>query len=198
MRCRKNMEQECVSIISFLGIEWDRLGREYAPSTAAGQMRAQLAYLVMRVSHTCMGDRKGHTVTGNQTTAVLIPCLNEERTIGKVVAAFRRELPDAQIYVYDNASDDQTSERAAQAGAIVRMAPERGKGNVLRRMLRNIDADRYVLVDGDDTYPAQDVHALLDALDNGWDMVSGTGCPPLTSQRTSGVSTSPATASCAA
>lgn len=116
---------------------------------------------------------RGCIVTANQTTAVLIPCLNEERTIGKVVAAFRRELPDAQIYVYDNASDDQTSERAAQAGAIVRMAPERGKGNVLRRMLRDIDADRYVLVDGDDTYPAQDVHALLDALDNGWDMVVG-------------------------
>ncbi|AFI63661.1 glycosyltransferase [Bifidobacterium animalis subsp. animalis] len=90
-----------------------------------------------------------------------------------MVTAFRQQLPDAQIYVYDNASDDRTSEFAAQAGAIVRIAPERGKGNVLRRMLRDIDADRYVLVDGDDTYPAQDVHALLDALDKGWDMVVG-------------------------
>lgn len=112
-------------------------------------------------------------MTANQTTAVLIPCLNEEKTIGKVVEDFRRELPDAQIYVYDNASDDRTSEIAAAAGAIVRLAPERGKGNVLRRMLRDIDADRYVLVDGDDTYPAQDVHALLDSIDNGWDMVVG-------------------------
>ena len=116
---------------------------------------------------------RGCIVTANQTTAVLIPCLNEEKTIGRVVTAFRQQLPDAQIYVYDNASDDRTSEFAAQAGAIVRIAPERGKGNVLRRMLRDIDADRYVLVDGDDTYPAQDVHALLDALDKGWDMVVG-------------------------
>lgn len=71
--------------------------------------------------------RKGCIVTGNQTTAVLIPCLNEEKTIGRVVTAFRQELPDAQIYVYDNASDDRTSEFAAQAGAIVRIAPERGR-----------------------------------------------------------------------
>ena len=112
-------------------------------------------------------------MTTHQTTAVLIPCLNEEQTIGKVVADFRRELPDAVIYVYDNASDDRTSQVAADAGAIVRMAPERGKGNVLRRMLRDIDADRYVLVDGDDTYPAEDVHTLLDTLDQGWDMVVG-------------------------
>ena len=69
-------------------------------------------------------------MTTHQTTAVLIPCLNEEQTIGKVVADFRRELPDAVIYVYDNASDDRTSQVAADAGAIVRMAPERGKGNV--------------------------------------------------------------------
>ena len=112
-------------------------------------------------------------MTTHQTTAVLIPCLNEEQTIGKVVADFRRELPDAVIYVYDNASDDRTSQVAADAGAIVRMAAERGKGNVLRRMLRDIDADRYVLVDGDDTYPAEDVHTLLDTLDQGWDMVVG-------------------------
>lgn len=112
-------------------------------------------------------------MTTHQTTAVLIPCLNEEQTIGKVVSDFRKELPDAQIYVYDNASDDHTAQIAAAAGAIVRLAPERGKGNVLRRMLRDIDADRYVLVDGDDTYPAEDVHVLLSTLDEGWDMVVG-------------------------
>ncbi|NEG70486.1 glycosyltransferase [Bifidobacterium choloepi] len=107
------------------------------------------------------------------TTAVLIPCLNEEQTIRKVVTDFRRELPDAVIYVYDNRSTDSTSAEAKAAGAIVRYSPERGKGNVLRRMLRDIDADRYVLVDGDDTYPAEDVHQLLDTLDDGWDMVVG-------------------------
>ncbi len=107
------------------------------------------------------------------TTAVLIPCLNEEVTIRKVVEDFRHELPDAQIYVYDNRSTDNTASEARQAGAIVRFSPERGKGNVLRRMLRDIDADRYVLVDGDDTYPAEDVHKLLGTLDEGWDMVVG-------------------------
>lgn len=112
-------------------------------------------------------------MAANVTTAVLIPCLNEEQTIAKVVTDFRRELPDADIYVYDNRSTDRTSEEAERAGAIVRFSPERGKGNVLRRMLRDIDADRYVLVDGDDTYPAEDVHQLLATLDNGWDMVVG-------------------------
>jgi glycosyltransferase involved in cell wall biosynthesis len=93
--------------------------------------------------------------------AVLIPCYNEELTIEKVVRDFRRELPDADIYVYDNNSTDRTAELAAQAGAIVRREPRQGKGNVVRSMFRDIDADIYVMVDGDDTYPADCVHQLI-------------------------------------
>ena len=87
-------------------------------------------------------------------TAVLIPCYNEAMTIEKVVADFRRELPDATIYVYDNNSTDSTAEIARRAGAIVKREYRQGKGNVVRSMLRDIDADCYLMVDGDDTYPA--------------------------------------------
>lgn len=86
--------------------------------------------------------------------AVLIPCFNEAQTVGKVVDDFRRVLPDAAIYVYDNNSTDGTSSRAEAAGAIVRHEYLRGKGNVIRRMFQEIDADCYIMVDGDDTYPA--------------------------------------------
>ncbi|WP_035468818.1 glycosyltransferase family 2 protein [Alicyclobacillus acidocaldarius] len=93
--------------------------------------------------------------------AVLIPCYNEELTIGKVVQDFRRELPDAEIYVYDNNSRDRTAEVAREAGAIVRRETRQGKGNVVRSMFRDIDADVYVMTDGDDTYPAEFVHDLI-------------------------------------
>ena len=86
--------------------------------------------------------------------AVLIPCYNESRTIEKVVSDFKRALPEAAIYVYDNNSTDGTGEIAARAGAIVRREYMQGKGNVIRRMFREIDADCYVMADGDDTYPA--------------------------------------------
>ncbi len=86
--------------------------------------------------------------------AVLIPCYNEEQSIAKVVRDFQAALGDAAIYVYDNASDDRTAEIAREAGAIVRFEPIRGKGNVVRRMFADVDADVYVLVDGDDTYEA--------------------------------------------
>ena len=105
--------------------------------------------------------------------AVLVPCYNEAQTIGKVVTEFRRELPDADIYVYDNNSKDDTSLIAREAGAIVRREPRQGKGNVVRSMLRDIKADYYVLVDGDDTYPAKDIHILLDQALAGADMVVG-------------------------
>lgn len=85
--------------------------------------------------------------------AVLIPCYNESKTIEKVVTDFRRELPDAVIYVYDNNSTDNTVEIAKQAGAVVRHEYQQGKGNVVRRMFQEIDANCYILVDGDDTYP---------------------------------------------
>jgi glycosyltransferase involved in cell wall biosynthesis len=86
--------------------------------------------------------------------AVLVPCYNEEAAIAKVVRDFRAALPDAAIYVYDNNSGDQTAARAAEAGAVVRNENRQGKGNVVRRMFADIEADIYVLVDGDDTYDA--------------------------------------------
>ena len=86
--------------------------------------------------------------------AVLVPCYNEEAAIAKVVTDFRAALPGAAIYVYDNNSRDQTSARAGEAGAVVRMELRQGKGNVVRRMVADIEADIYVLVDGDDTYDA--------------------------------------------
>ena len=93
--------------------------------------------------------------------AVLIPCYNEELTIGKVIQDFKRELPNADIYVYDNNSKDRTSEIAKENGAIVRHEYKQGKGNVVRAMFRQVDADIYVMVDGDDTYPAEAVHELI-------------------------------------
>ena len=88
-------------------------------------------------------------------TAVLIPCYNEETTICKVVSDFKKTLPEADIYVYDNNSTDNTFLEAEKAEAIVRKEPRQGKGNVIRQMLRDIDADCYLIVDGDDTYPAE-------------------------------------------
>lgn len=87
--------------------------------------------------------------------AVLIPCYNEEKTIKKVVSDWKKELPEAIIYVYDNNSVDQTAVIATEAGAIVRQEYMHGKGNVIRRMFREIDAEVYIMVDGDDTYPAE-------------------------------------------
>lgn len=87
--------------------------------------------------------------------AVLIPCYNEEKTISKVIQDWMNELPEATIYVYDNNSTDQTVSLAAQAGAVVRHEYQQGKGNVIRRMFREIEAQCYIMVDGDDTYPAE-------------------------------------------
>ena len=95
---------------------------------------------------------------------VLIPCYNEEITIGKVVAEFRAALPSAKIFVYDNNSSDRTSEEAQKAGAVVRKESRQGKGNVVRRMFADIEADVYVLVDGDDTYDAAASTALVSRL----------------------------------
>lgn len=96
--------------------------------------------------------------------AVLIPCYNEGQTIGKVVAAFRRVLPEAVIYVYDNNSTDGTGEIARRAGAVVRRERQQGKGNVIRRMFREIDARCYLMVDGDDTYPAENAPEMVAAV----------------------------------
>jgi glycosyltransferase involved in cell wall biosynthesis len=106
--------------------------------------------------------------------AVLIPCLNEELTIGKVVRDFREHLPEAEIHVFDNASTDNTLQVAQEAGAIVHVENRRGKGHVVQSMFQNIEADYYIMVDGDDTYPADAVHDLLGAVLRGEaDMVVG-------------------------
>lgn len=106
--------------------------------------------------------------------AVLVPCYNEEQAITNVVADFTAALPQATIYVYDNNSTDATRERAAAAGAIVRREPLQGKGNVVRRMFADIEAEVYVLVDGDDTYDARSATEMVECLlVNSLDMVNG-------------------------
>lgn len=106
--------------------------------------------------------------------AVLIPCYNESKTIVKVVEDFKRVIPEATIYVYDNNSTDGTAELAAQAGAVVRHEYQQGKGNVIRRMFREVDAECYIMTDGDDTYPAESAPEMIKhVLERGADMVVG-------------------------
>lgn len=106
--------------------------------------------------------------------AVLIPCYNESKTIEKVVTDFKRELPEATIYVYDNNSTDGTDKIAEAAGAVVRYEYQQGKGNVIRRMFRDIDAERYIMTDGDDTYPAEYAREMANkVLERNVDMVVG-------------------------
>ena len=106
--------------------------------------------------------------------AVLIPCYNESQTIEKVVREYHEALPEADIYVYDNNSTDGTDEIARRAGAIVRYEYRQGKGNVVRSMFRDIDADCYLMIDGDDTYPAENARQMVDlVLEKGVDMVVG-------------------------
>ena len=103
-------------------------------------------------------------VFGRHTVAILIPCYNEEAAIGAVIADFKAEVPDADIYVYDNNSSDHTAEVAAKAGALVRREPRQGKGHVVRRMFADVDADIYILVDGDATYDAPSARAMVACL----------------------------------
>ena len=106
--------------------------------------------------------------------AVILPCYNEEAAIGKTVRDFHAALPDAKIYVYDNNSRDQTAAVAREAGAIVRTELRQGKGNVMRRMFADVEADIYVLADGDDTYDASGAPALIKKLvEEGLDIVTG-------------------------
>ena len=113
-------------------------------------------------------------MTKNARVAVLIPCWNEEKTVAKVVRDFKKALPAADIYVYDNNSTDRTVAEAKKAGAIVRYEHQQGKGNVVRRMFREVDADAYILVDGDDTYPASVSSVMVNSvLNDGADMVVG-------------------------
>jgi hypothetical protein len=114
-------------------------------------------------THRRTGDAAGASSPNIDTlaVAVLVPCLNEEAAIGKVVSEFRAALPGATVYVYDNGSSDRTAEVAGAAGAVVRDEPLRGKGNVVRRMFADIEAEVYVLVDGDDTYDPASAPALV-------------------------------------
>ena len=106
--------------------------------------------------------------------AVLIPCYNEEKTVEKVVRDARKVLPDAVIYVYNNNSSDRTAELAAKAGAVVRNEYMQGKGNVIRRMFREVDAQCYIMVDGDDTYPMEAAPEMVEkVLQHNADMVVG-------------------------
>lgn len=107
------------------------------------------------------------------SVAVLLPCYNEAITIGKVVRDFKTALPEATVYVYDNNSTDETASIAAQAGAIVRKEPRQGKGNVIRAMFQDIDADVYIMADGDDTYPAEAAPEMVEKIAEGYDMVIG-------------------------
>lgn len=110
----------------------------------------------------------------NKKIAVLIPCYNESKTIEKVINDYKDVLPEADIYVYDNNSSDNTDEIAKKAGAIVRYETKQGKGNVIRTMFREIDADCYLMIDGDDTYPPEDAKKMCEyVLENNVDMVIG-------------------------
>lgn len=110
----------------------------------------------------------------NKKIAVLIPCYNESKTIKKVVEDYKKALPEADIYVYDNNSSDHTDEIAREAGAIVRYEYRQGKGNVIRSMFKDIEADCYLMIDGDDTYPAENAREMCDlVLDKKVDMVIG-------------------------
>ena len=106
--------------------------------------------------------------------AVLVPCYNEALTVAKVIADFKRALPEAVVYVYDNNSTDGTAEIARKAGAVVRYEHQQGKGNVIRRMFAEVDAECYLMVDGDDTYPAESAREMADkVLERKADMVVG-------------------------
>lgn len=114
----------------------------------------------------------------NLTIAILLPCYNEEMTIAGVVTSFRTNFPTAKIYVYDNNSTDNTAAQAAQAGAIVRREPRQGKGNVVRQMFADIDADIYILADGDNAHPPEPADSFIKAmLEQRLDMVVGARIP---------------------
>ena len=139
------------------------LSREWGPRTlhssnaihsACAQFLVRTVYPPTSESDASMSNR----------IAVLVPCYNEEITIGKVIDDFKAVLPEADIYVYNNNSSDRTAEIAAEHGAIVRDEPRQGKGNVVRQMFRDIEADCYLMVDGDDTYPADAARALCDPI----------------------------------
>ncbi len=122
-------------------------------------------------------DRQLFAGNGEQVryegVAVVIPCFNEEKTVGKVVTDFRRALPGAEIFVFDNNSTDKTAAVAREMGAVVIHAPRQGKGSVVQQTFDEVEADVYLMVDGDDTYPASSAPGLIMEMRNGVDMVVG-------------------------
>ena len=119
-------------------------------------------------------NTKKSQIWDDKKIAVLIPCYNESKTIEKVIKDYKKELPEADIYVYDDNSNDGTDKIAKKAGAIVKYEYKQGKGNVIRSMFRDIDADCYLMIDGDDTYPAENAKEMCDLVLSGKaDMVIG-------------------------
>lgn len=134
---------------------------------------------LMISSKEIMPNKISDSMQTSPRIAVLIPCLNEEQRIQKVIHDFQYQIPAARIFVYDNASTDRTAEKAAAAGADVVLESRRGKGYVVQAMFQGIDADIYIMVDGDDTYPADRLHALLEPLQaDRADMVIGSRIMP--------------------
>ena len=133
--------------------------------------------IVNAITHGAATNRSasGYLPTSSCQIAVLIPCYNEAATIGTVIRSFAAILPTARIYVYDNNSKDDTARIAVEAGAVVRVETRQGKGHVVRRMFRDVEADLYVLVDGDNTYdPRTAAHMIALALQGQYDVVNGT------------------------
>lgn len=116
--------------------------------------------MVYKVINLCLNSKVGYRIM-SRTIAALVPCYNEAVTIAKVCDDFKKFLPEATVYVYDNNSSDNTAEIAREHGAVVKLEPRQGKGNVVRQMLRDINADCYVMVDGDDTYPIEQVRDVI-------------------------------------
>jgi len=125
------------------------------------------------MSGASLQDGRVSYITRYDGVAILIPCLNEEKAIAKVVADFTEELPGARILVFDNNSTDNTAAEALRVGATVIASPRQGKGNVVKQMFDQVDAEVYVLVDGDDTYPASAARELVAEFSKGGDMIVG-------------------------
>jgi cellulose synthase/poly-beta-1,6-N-acetylglucosamine synthase-like glycosyltransferase len=144
-----------------------------APDTFESETNAQVAPPSRDNTLRTMRSPQRRAIAAAPRIAVLVPCYNEELTIAKVVSDFRRALPEATVYVYDNNSHDRTRETARAAGAIVGSETMQGKGNVVRRMFADIEADVYIMVDGDDTYDADAAPELVSTLlEQRLDMVS--------------------------
>ena len=156
--------------VGTFGVMIDRYADAMAPMAAmAGALLAawivdQLRRRPCKLVSTIRNRKRLQMTVCRPGVAVLLPCLDEEVAIAGVVEAFRRVLPEAQVYVYDNGSTDATAERAAVAGAVVRSEPQRGKGNAVRRMFADVEADVYVLADGDGTYDASAAPVMVDRL----------------------------------